>query len=108
MYPLYGKKFENKTKLYWSNPYQDDDPKFDVVGSESINGITWLISYSQQNNRVALCNTAIEEFKSIPTSVPEIVCSIDVEITRHGFDYDYIRDDYKLTQPNVQLKWLYC
>jgi molecular chaperone HtpG len=96
LYSLSGEKFENKTKLDWPNPFQEDDPQFYVVGHGSIHGILFLICYSQPDNRVVLWNPTTMEFKVIPTSLRESVRYMDVEITRHGLAYDSINDDYKV------------
>jgi F-box interacting protein len=96
LYSLSGERFEHKTKLDWPNPFQEVDPEFYVVGSGSIHGVLCLICYSQPNNRVVLWNPTTKEFKVIPTSVRESVRYMDVEITRYGFAYDSINDDYKV------------
>jgi molecular chaperone HtpG len=96
LYSLSGERFEHKTKLNWPNPFQEVDPQFYVVGSGSIHGTLCLICYSQPNDRVVLWNPTTKEFKVIPTSVRESVRYIDVEITRYGFAYDSINDDYKV------------
>jgi len=96
LYSLSGERFENKTKLDWINPFQEEDPEFDVVGTGSVNGILCLTSYTEPNNRVVLWNPTTKEFKVIPTSLCESVRHVDVEITRHGFGYDSTSDDYKV------------
>ncbi|KAK2445036.1 F-box/kelch-repeat protein [Trifolium repens] len=96
LYSLSGERFEHKTKLDWPNPFQEVDPQFYVVGSDSIHGTLCLICYSQPNNRVVLWNPTNKEFKVIPTSLRESLRYMDVEITRHGFAYDSINDDYKV------------
>ncbi|GAU14041.1 hypothetical protein TSUD_168660 [Trifolium subterraneum] len=96
LYSLSGKRFENKTKLDWPNPFQEVDPQFYVVGSGSVHGILCLICYSQPNNRVVLWNPTTKEFKVIPTSLRESIRYMNVEITRYGFAYDSINDDYKV------------
>ncbi|GAU14034.1 hypothetical protein TSUD_168590 [Trifolium subterraneum] len=98
LYSLSSERFESKTKLDWPNPFQEVDPQFYVVGSGSIHGILCLICYSQPNNRVVLWNPTTKEFKVIPTSLRESVRYMDVEISRHGFAYDSINDDYKVVR----------
>ncbi|CAJ2669197.1 unnamed protein product [Trifolium pratense] len=96
LYSLSGERFESKTKFDWPNPFQETDPEFYVVGSSSIHGVLCLICDSQPNNRVVLWNPTTKEIKVIPTSLSESVRYMDVEITRHGFAYDSINDDYKV------------
>jgi molecular chaperone HtpG len=96
LYSLFGERCQNKTKLDWPNPFEEADPEFDVVGSGSINGILCLVSTSQPNNRVVLWNPTTDEFKVVPISLRESVRYVDVEITRHGFGYVSIGDEYKV------------
>jgi len=65
-------------------------------GSSSINGIFCLTSYFLPNVRVVLWNPATEEFKVVPTSPIESVPYINVDIAKHGFDYDCVINDYKV------------
>ena len=96
LYSLSGERCQNKTKLDWPNLFEEADPEFDVVGSGSINGILCLVSKSQPNNRVVLWNPTTDEFKVVPISLRESIRYVDVEITRHGFGYVSIGDEYKL------------
>ncbi|AES77779.1 putative F-box domain-containing protein [Medicago truncatula] len=96
LYSLSGERYQNKTKLDWPNLFEEADPEFDVVGSGSINGILCLVSKSQPNNRVVFWNPTTDEFKIVPISLRESVRHVDVEITRHGFGYVSIADEYKL------------
>lgn len=96
LYSLSDEQFENNIKLNWPNPFQMDDLEFEILGSRSINGVLCLISYSQTSTRLVLWNPATQEFKVIPTSFRESVPYMDIEITRYGFGYDSVREDYKV------------
>jgi len=96
LYSLSGGKFENRVKLDWPNPFQEDVPKFQISGSSSINGIFCLTSFFLPNVRVVLWNLATEEFKVVPTSPIESVPYINVDIAKYGFGYDCVIDDYKV------------
>ena len=96
LYSLSGERFENRAKLDWPNPLHEDYPKFEISGSSSINEIFCLISYFQPNIRVVLWNPATQEFKVVPTSPIEFESDMNLEINKHGFGYDCVRDDYKV------------
>jgi len=96
LYSLSGERFENRAKIDWPNPLHEDNPKFQISGSSSINGIFCLISYFQPNIRVVLWNPATQELKVVPTSPIEFESYMNVEISKHGFGYDCVRDDYKV------------
>jgi F-box interacting protein len=96
LYSLSGERCQNKTKLDWPNPFEEANPEFDVMGSGSINEILCLVGKSQPNNRVVLWNPTTDEFKVVPISLHESSRYGDVEITRHGFGYVSIGDEYKV------------
>ncbi|XP_058742565.1 F-box/kelch-repeat protein At3g06240-like [Vicia villosa] len=98
MYSISGERFENRTKLDWPNPFQEDDPKFYISGSNSIKGIFCLINYSQPDIRVVLWNPTTGEFKVVPTSPNEFVPDMDFDAAQYGFGYDSFSDDYKVIQ----------
>jgi len=96
LYSLSGERFENGTKLDWTNPFEENEPNFDFSGSGSINEIFCLINYSQPNTRVVLWNPTNREFKVIPTSPFEFVPHMDVDITSTWLWFDCVTNDYRI------------
>lgn len=91
---LSGERFENKVKLDFPNPFQQEDPGFCVLVSGSINGILCLYD---SDDAIVLWNPATEEFKVIPPSPVESLPPYqDIIKFIHGFGYDPFSDDYKI------------
>jgi len=74
LYSLPGERFENKVKLNWPNPY-DEQFEFIVHSSASVNGILCIQAVLRPNipcieelRRVVLWNPSTGEFKVTPTS----------------------------------------
>jgi len=103
LYSLPGERFENKVKLNWPNPY-DEQFEFIVHSSASVNGILCIQAVLRPNipcieelRRVVLWNPSTGEFKVTPTS--PFACESPYclpRITIHGFGYDQVGDDYKV------------
>ncbi|XP_058726981.1 F-box/kelch-repeat protein At3g23880-like [Vicia villosa] len=84
--------FDNKVKIDWPPPIQEDDCDINILGS-GINGIICLYAECI-SSKIVLWNPAIQEFKVIPSNhVPPYVSIVD---QLHGFGYDYVRDDYNV------------
>ncbi|RDX68578.1 Heat shock protein 83, partial [Mucuna pruriens] len=93
LFSLSGDRFQNRVKLEWPNPLQEDEPIFYILGSSSINGILCLYNYTQTTT--TLWNPATGEFKVIPPSLNESVpFNVYLSFTLYGFGYDCVRDDY--------------
>jgi molecular chaperone HtpG len=103
LYSLLGERFENKVKLNWPNPY-DEQFDFIVHCSASVNGILCIqdvgrrgIRCIEELGRVVLWNPSTGEFKVTPTSPFAFESPYwDPYITIHGFGYDQVGDDYKV------------
>ena len=97
LFSISGERFQNMEKLCWPSQIQEDYHELlCILGSSSINGILCL--YIQNGQQPAyLWNPATSEFKVIPPSPFENAphC-IHIDISYHGFGYDYVRDDYKV------------
>jgi molecular chaperone HtpG len=93
LHSLFGERFENRFKLDFPNPFQQENPSFYILGSGSITGILCLY----QRNKVVLWNPTTDEFKVIPPSSAESVATYWSAIAQlHGFGYDHVTDDYKI------------
>ncbi|GAU28750.1 hypothetical protein TSUD_372590 [Trifolium subterraneum] len=93
LHSLFGERFENRLKLDFPNPFQQEDPGFNILRSGSITGILCLF----QHNELVLWNPTTDEFKVIPPSSAESVPPHwDVNMLLHGFGYDHVSDDYKI------------
>ncbi|CAK8567463.1 unnamed protein product [Lathyrus sativus] len=94
LYMLSGERFENKVKLDWPPPFQDNDRGVYILGL-AINGIVCL--YQGHTPVIVLCNPSTMEFKVLPPSPSESRVINDVKFYfLHGFGYDHFRDDYKV------------
>ncbi|CAK8540785.1 unnamed protein product [Lathyrus sativus] len=96
LYSYSDESYENMTRLNWPNPFQEEDPEFDILGSGIISGVLCLISYCHPSVKFVLWNPATEEFKVIPNNPFDFIPSMKHDITEHGFSYDCVRDDYKV------------
>ncbi|GAU38946.1 hypothetical protein TSUD_363850 [Trifolium subterraneum] len=86
LHSLFGERFENRLKLDFPNPFQQEDPGFNILRSGSITGILCLF----QHNEVVLWNPTTDEFKVIPPSSAESVPPHwDATTLFYGFGYDH-------------------
>lgn len=92
LYLLSGERFENKVKLDWPSPFQEDDTSIGILGS----GINGTLCLYQDDTTVVLWNPTTEEFKVIPPSPIDSLPYFTTLVTLHGFGYDFVRDDYKV------------
>ncbi|XP_045815047.1 F-box/kelch-repeat protein At3g06240-like [Trifolium pratense] len=93
MHSLFGEKYENRLKLEFPNPFQEEDPFFNILCCGSITGILCLF----QHHKVVLWNPTTHEFKVIPPSSAEsIPPPWDPSPLLYGFGYDHVSDDYKI------------
>lgn len=93
LHSLSGERFENRVKLDFPNPFQEDDPEFNVLDSGGNTGILCL----QQHSKIVLWNPTTNEFKVIPPSSAESVPPYqDVSFGIYGSGYDHVHDDYKI------------
>jgi molecular chaperone HtpG len=98
-YWLSGEKFENRVKLDWPPPFQNDDTNIYIVGSISINGILCLKQGFKCTRQLVLWNPTTRESKVIPPSPLENVPpDRNAWFVLHGFSYDHVSDDYKVIQ----------
>ena len=104
-YSLSGERFENKVKLDFSNPYENQF-NFKIFGVGSVNGILCLHEYDALGE-IILLNPATQAFKVLPPSQVESVelsipddakDFVDFYIVSnlHGFGYDRVINDYKI------------
>jgi hypothetical protein len=98
-YWLSGEKFENRVKLDWPPPFQNDDTNIYIVGSISINGILCLEQEFRYLRQLVLWNPTTRESKVIPPSPLENVPpDRNAWFVLQGFSYDHVSDDYKVIQ----------
>jgi len=98
-YWLSGDKFENRVKLDWPPPFQEDDTDIYIVGSVSVDGILCLKQGFTCTRQVVLWNPTTSESKVIPTSpIENIPPDRTPWLFLHGFGYDHVSDDYKVIQ----------
>ncbi|KAK2431548.1 hypothetical protein QL285_029763 [Trifolium repens] len=94
-YMLCGERFENKIKIDWPPPFQEDIVGIYICGTVSINGIFCL--NQRYGRRLVLWNPATREYKVIPKSSFNYLppqrhpCRV-----LHGFGYDHVTNDYKV------------
>ncbi|RHN52669.1 putative F-box domain-containing protein [Medicago truncatula] len=94
LYLLFGERFENKVKLDWPPPFQEDNIGIHILGPV-INDNFCL--YQGREPVVILWNPGTEEYKVLPPSPTESpVIYEEVYYYVHGFGYDHVRDDYKV------------
>ncbi|XP_004512779.3 F-box/kelch-repeat protein At3g06240-like, partial [Cicer arietinum] len=94
LYSLSGERYENKVKLDWPPPFQENDIAICIMGTV-INGVVCL--YQGQTPNVVLWNPTTEEFKVIPPSPTETPVIYEVGYFEYnGFGYDLVRDDYNV------------
>jgi molecular chaperone HtpG len=106
LYSLSGKKFENKIKLDFSNPFTNQN-YFHIFGFGSINDILCIFDDECCYQKLVLSNIHTNKFKVIPPSrvdlielsIPNVAkdnISIAVLPYLHGVGYDCVTDDYKI------------
>ncbi|GAU17630.1 hypothetical protein TSUD_255050 [Trifolium subterraneum] len=99
-YLLPGQRFEDRVKIDWPSPFQEDSSSgcICILGSASINGILCL---GQKHKRqLVLWNPSTGEFNVIPFSPCHEYTPTDCEALYglHGFGYDHVTQDYKVIQ----------
>jgi molecular chaperone HtpG len=95
LYLFSNESFDNKVKLDWPPPIQEDDRGINILGS-GINGILCLY-VNGLSSKLVVWNPAIQEFKVIPPNPAVFVPSyVRFASQHHGFGYDCIRSDYKV------------
>jgi F-box interacting protein len=108
LYLLSGENFENKVKLEWPPPFQENDQSVFILGPV-INGIVCL--YQGRTPNVVLWNPTTDKLNVLPHSSIESPILYELEyIYFHGFGYDHVQDDYKviryatysLDAPNIE------
>ncbi|XP_026377718.1 F-box protein CPR1-like [Papaver somniferum] len=77
--------------------------RFEILGS--CNGLICLLvsdaRRKYENNVICIWNPSTREHKKVPVSGSELYSAIySPYATRYGFDYDCVRDDYKLVRIN--------
>ncbi|CAK8534232.1 unnamed protein product [Lathyrus sativus] len=96
LFLYHGKQFENKVKLDWPPPIQEDARDFKFMGS--VVDDTLCFSTWWKIPKIVFWNINTKEFKTLPPSFLEslqpsyqkVVCTI------HGFGYDRVTNDHKL------------
>jgi len=98
LYMLYGERFENTLNIEWPNPFQDDYPGFDILGSSSINGILCIYRYVKANVLAVLWNLSTKELQVVPCLPDESMIEGD---TLLGFGFDHLKQDYKVIRKTI-------
>jgi molecular chaperone HtpG len=94
-YLLPGQRFENRIKIDWPPPFQEDGCGIYIMGTVSINGILCL--NQKCGRRLVLWNPIAREFKVIPRSpLVYVPPNRRPRHILHGFGYDHVTDDYKV------------
>ncbi|MCI19604.1 F-box protein [Trifolium medium] len=90
-YLLPGQRFEDRVKIDWPSPFQENDScGIYVLGAASINGILCLSR--KHKRRLVLWNPTTGEFNVIPYGIceylpPDRQPAYDL----HGFGYDHVK-----------------
>jgi len=105
LYSFSGEKFENKIKLDFSNPFEEDEC-FDIVGFGSTNGTLCLHECEYDNfGKIVLWNPTTQTIKLLPPSDDESTVTneaeerffdISVNTRVHGFGYNHVTNDYNV------------
>ncbi|XP_057425336.1 F-box/kelch-repeat protein At3g06240-like [Lotus japonicus] len=95
MYLLSGESFQNRLKLHWPPPFQEDSRYVEILNS-GIHGTLCLHRNRGYRGDIVLWNPSTEEFKIIPPSPIESLPYMDILLRLHGFSYDHVTDDYKV------------
>ena len=98
LFLLSGERFENKIKLDWPPPIQEDDTEFSILMS-IIDGTICFVKDTGGPTTV-LWNINTQSFKVLPPSPLESPPPSyhSAWVTSHGFGYDHIRNDYKVVR----------
>ncbi|PNY06787.1 hypothetical protein L195_g003265, partial [Trifolium pratense] len=95
-----SENFDNKVKLDWPPPIEEDDRGINILGS-GINGVLCLY-VNGINSKLVVWNPAIQEFKVIsPNPAVFVPPYVRVASQHHGFGYDCVRNDYKVSPVGV-------
>lgn len=94
LYSLSGDKFENRVKLDYPNPFNEEKPQFHISNSGSITGILCV----ELSDEIIVWNPTTDEFKVLPhSSVVDSVPPYRDNLKQiYGFGYDPISEDYKI------------
>ncbi|CAJ2633562.1 unnamed protein product [Trifolium pratense] len=96
-YMLPGQRFEDRVKIDWPSPFQEDSAGIYILGAASINGILCL--NQKYTRRLVLWNPTTGEFKVIPYGICEdLPPNRQPHYNLHGFGYDHVTNDYKVIQ----------
>jgi molecular chaperone HtpG len=91
-YWLSGDRFENKVKIDWPTPFQENNTNIYILGSVSINGILCL--KQGHGKQLVLWNPTTREFNIIPQSPLELVPPHRIPCYNlHGFGYDHVANE---------------
>ncbi|XP_039688755.1 F-box/kelch-repeat protein At3g06240 [Medicago truncatula] len=94
LYLLSGETFENKVKLDWPPPFQDNGQSVFILGPV-MNGIVCL--YQGCTPIIVLWNPTTDKLKVLPHSPIESPILYELKyVYLHGFGHDHIKDDYKV------------
>ncbi|CAJ2674729.1 unnamed protein product [Trifolium pratense] len=97
LYLFSSENFDNKVKLDWPPPIEEDDRGINILGS-GINGVLCLY-VNGINSKLVVWNPAIQEFKVIsPNPAVFVPPYVRVASQHHGFGYDCVRNDYKVVR----------
>jgi molecular chaperone HtpG len=91
LYTLSGKRYANRVKLEYPNPFQD--PYFELFDCDTITGTICL----KLGNTLVFWNPTIHELKVIPPSPAESPSPYrQISAVYHGFGYDPTSGDIKI------------
>jgi hypothetical protein len=92
-----GERFENKVKLDWPPPFDEDDQGIRMLGYTAPDD-TLCLYQGFKIPKVVFWNLTTKEFKVLPSSPLEFTPPSyeTVFISLHGFGYDPISDDHKV------------
>ncbi|MCI04059.1 F-box protein, partial [Trifolium medium] len=94
-YLLPGQRFEDRIKIDWPTPFQEDGCGIYIMGTVSINGILCL--NQGYGRRLVLWNPTTRDFKVIPSSpLVYVPPHRHPRHVLHGFGYDHVTGDYKV------------
>jgi molecular chaperone HtpG len=102
MCKLSGDRFQDRVRLDWPPPFQEDNSNIEILYCASVNGILCL--YQRHGNyfettaptaTTALWNPTTREYKILPPSLRSYE-NIEFNVSLVGVGYDQIRDDYKV------------
>jgi nitrogen fixation-related uncharacterized protein len=94
LYILSGQTFEDRVRLDWPPPFQENDSSIEILGFSSVNGIFCPCQGHGYDVTTILWNPAAGDFMVIPPSHQPEECNCPPE----GFGYDRVIDDCKVIQ----------